>query len=58
MEPTRSTAPAAAFRRFETMIVLLRKRGVSEKAIDAFIRDKILADLSNHRENQRKPSLN
>lgn len=57
-ERRRSSAPTPAFRRFGHMIRLLQNRGFPEKAIDAFIREKIAADLANHQVQQRQPSLN
>lgn len=53
-----SPAPAAEFRRFKTMILLLQNRGLAEKAIDAFIREKILTDLAHEEVKRREPGLN
>lgn len=49
---------SSAFRRFEKMILLLRNRGVTDRGIDAFIRDKILCDLAQAKAAQKNPSLN
>ena len=54
----RSTGTTPAFRRFAEAVLLLRNRGLSEKAIDAFIRRKILGDLAHARAKRLQPSLN
>ena len=56
-DPKRSPA-AAAFRRLLKMILLLRNRGCSEKAIDAFLRAKFLGDLAQEDAKRYRLSLN
>jgi hypothetical protein len=57
-----SPAATAAFRRFATMVILLRKRGLPDEEIDLFVQKKVLADLAKAeaelREASLKPSLN
>lgn len=53
-----STAPAAEFRKFAQMIVLLQNRRLTEKEIDAFIREKVRADLGKEKAKRLRPSLN
>ncbi len=50
--------PTAAFLRFTKMVTLLQKRGFSEKAITAFIQEKVFADIAHQNEKCRQPSLN
>ena len=51
-------APTAEFARFARAIELLLEHGIPEKALDALIREKILADLAKENARRRQPSLN
>ena len=51
-------APSAEFLRMAQTIELLRRSGLSERAIDALIREKVLTDLAEEKARRREPSLN